>query len=74
MIPARDARFDIIGRRRLSPDEQAKLGHGCALRELQRTTGLLTSDGAHRAGKAAKLSDLYERLYFGPRSARYTRF
>jgi len=71
MIPARDSRLE--GRRRLSLDEQPKLEHWCALRELQRTNGLLKSGGARGARKAAKLSDLYERLYFGLRLARRAR-
>jgi hypothetical protein len=60
MTPARDSR------RRLSPDEQPKLEHWCALRELQWTNGSLRSGGARGARKAAKLIDLYERLYFRP--------
>jgi len=71
MISARDSRFK--GRRRLSFDEQPKLGHWCALRELQRTNGLLRSGGARGARKAAKLIDLYERLYFGLRLVRCAR-
>jgi hypothetical protein len=73
MIPARDSRFDIVGRRRLGLDEQAKLGHWCALRELQRTNGLLTLRGAHRTGKVAKLIDLYSRLNSGVSLTRYAR-
>ena len=71
MTPTRDLRFDIVGRCRLSLDEQAKLGHCCALRELQRTNGLLTSSGARRAGKAVKLLDLYARLNLGANFNRY---
>jgi hypothetical protein len=63
MTPARDSRFE--GRRRLSLDEQPRLEHWCVLRELQWTNGLLRSGGARGACKAAKLFDLYERLYFG---------
>ena len=55
------------GRNDPSPiDEQPKLEHWCALRELQWTNGLLRSGGARGVRKAAKLIDLYERLYFGP--------
>ena len=71
MIPARDSRFE--GRRRLGLDEQPKLEHWCTLRELQRTNGLLKSGDARGARKAAKLIDLYERLHFGLRLARYAR-
>jgi hypothetical protein len=63
MTPARDSCFE--GRRRPSLDEQPKLEHWRALRELQRTNGLQSSGGARGARKAAKLIDLYERLYFG---------
>jgi hypothetical protein len=34
---------------------------------------LLKSGGARRAGKAAKLIDLHERLHFGLRLVRYAR-
>ena len=70
MIPARHSRFDVVGRRRLSLAEQAKLGHWCALRELQRN-GLLTWGGTLRAGKAAKLIDLSARLNLGVSFTRY---
>jgi len=65
MIPVRDPRIDAIGRRHLSLGEPPKLEHWCALRELYRTNGLLTSRGACRVGKAAKLIDLYARLNLG---------
>ena len=61
MIPPRDPRIDAIGRRHFSLDERPKLEHWCALHELYRTNGLLTSRGACRVGKAAKLMDLYAR-------------
>jgi hypothetical protein len=73
MIPVRDSRLDIIGRRRLSSDERPKLAHWGALHELYRTKGLLICRGACRGGKVAKLIDLSARLNLGVALTRYAR-